>query len=252
MRVYEFLNSNGQFYESQYGFHSKHSCDNAIGEVVSRIVKNLEAGKISVAIILDLSKAFNTLNHDLLLQKMEKYGIRGITLEWFRSYLHDRRIRLKCKPMSTGQTKTSDDYPVEYGAPQGSCLGPLLFLIFCNDLRLNLEYLHTVQFADDTTLTMGHRNHRYLKYCIKTDLINVQDWFNANKLTLNLFKSNYMTFLPQANTTKTDLDLSLNDVTLPKTSSTKFLGTWIDDQLVWKEHLGQMKTKLTNRLGILK
>ena len=129
---------------------------------------------------------------------MERYGIRGITLEWFRSYLHTRRLWVKCKPTSTGQLTTSDECAVEYGAPQGSCLGPL-------------EYLHTVQFADDTTRTMGHQNHRYLKYCIETDLTNVQDWFNANKLTLNLSKSNYMTFLPHSNAKKTELDLTLNE-----------------------------------------
>ena len=246
------MNCNGQLYESQYGFCSKQSCDNAVGEVVSRIVKNLEAGKISIAVFLDLSKAFDTLNHDLLLHKMERYGIMGVTLEWFRSYLHDRRIRVKCKPTSTGQLITSDEYPVEYGVPQGSCLGPLLFLIFCNDLRLNLEYLHTVQFADDTTLTMGHQNHMYLKYCIETDLKNMQDWFNANKLTLNLSKSNYMTFLLHSNMRKTDLDLSLSDVTLPKTSSMKFLGTWIDDKLIWKEHMARLMTKLTSQRGMLK
>ena len=182
---------------------------------------------------------------------MEKYGIRGVTLDWFRSYLQARKIRMKCKPTSTGQLTTSDEYTVEYGAPQGSCLGPLLFLIFCNDLKLNLEYLHVVQFADDTTLTMGHRNHNYLKYCIETDLTNVQDWFNANSFTLNLSKSNYMTFLPRSNT-GADLNLTLNGVTLPKTPSTKFLGTWIDDKLIWKEHLTRLTTKLTNRIGMLK
>ena len=219
VRVYEFLNDNNELYESQYSFCSKHSCDNAVGEVVSRIVENLESGCTSIAIFLDLSKAFDMLEHDLLLQKMEKYGIRGIVLDWFRSYLSDRKIRVKCKPTSTGQTQTSEEYPIEYGAPQGSCLGPLLFLIFCNDLRFNLEFLHSVQFADDTTLIIGHWNHRYLKYCIESDLEKVQDWFNANKLTLNLTKSNYMTFQSNANTSRVDLSLSLNGVTLPKTTS---------------------------------
>ena len=178
--------------------------------------------------------------------------MRGITLEWFRSYLYARKLRMKCKPTSTGQLTTSEEYTVDYGTPQGSCLGPLLFLIFCNDLKLNLEYLHVVQFADDTTLTIGHRNHNYLKYCIETDLKSVQDWFNANTLTLNLSKSNYMTFFPDSKTKKITLDLSLNGVTLPKTTSTKFLGTWIDDKLIWKEHLTRLTTKLTNRLGMLK
>ena len=252
VRVYEFLNSSGQLYESQHGFHSSHSCDNAVGEVVSRIVKNLEAGKINIAIFLDLSKVFDTLNHDLLLHKMERYGIRGITLEWLRSYLHARKLRVKCKPTSTGQLTTSEEYTVKYGAPQCSCLGPLLFLIFCNDLKLNLEYLHVIQFADDTTLTMGHRNHNYLKYCIETDLTSVQDWFNVNTLTLNLSKSNYMTFFPHSKREKITLDLSLNGITLPKITSTKFLGTWIDEKLIWKEHLIRLTTKLTSRLGMLR
>ena len=88
-RVYTFLNANDQLYESQYGFRNRHSCDNAVGEVISQIVKNLESDKTSVALFLDLSKAFNTLDHDLLLHKMERYGLRGVVLDWFRSYLHN-------------------------------------------------------------------------------------------------------------------------------------------------------------------
>ena len=140
----------------------------------------------------------------------------------------------------------SEEYPIEYGTPQGSCLGPLIFLIICNDLRLNLHYLHPVQFADDTTLIMGHKHPAYLKYCIESDLKIVQDWFNTNKLTLNLTKTNYMTF--QANTGKTsDLNLALNSITLPKMQSTKFLGTW----LACNEHVKRLKTKVATRLGLL-
>ena len=191
------------------------------------------------------------LKHDLLLHKMEKYGLQGTVLDWFRSYLSNRRIRAKCKPTSAGQTQTSEEYPIEYGTLQGSCLGPLMFLIFCNDLRLNLQYLHLVQFADNTTLIVGHKNHAYLKYCIESDLEIVQDWFNINKLTLNLSKMNYMTF--HTNTGRSsDLNLSLNGIMLPKTQSTKFLGTWLDDKLVWTEHIKRLKIKLANRLGLLK
>ena len=129
-RVYEFLNENDQLYESQYGFRSQHSCDNAVGEVVSRIVKNLESGYTSVAIFLDFSKAFDMLKHELLLHKMERYGLHGTVLDWFKSYLSNRKIRVKCKPTSTGQTEVSEEYPIEYGTPQGSCLRPLIFLIF--------------------------------------------------------------------------------------------------------------------------
>ena len=221
-RVYKFLNDNDQLYENQYGFRNQHSRDNAVCDVVSHLVKNLEASKTSVALFLDLSKAFDTLDHDLLLHKMERYGLRGVVLDWFRSYLHDRKLRVKCKPTSSGQIETSAEFPIEYGTPQGSCLGPLLFLIFCNDLCLNLSYLHCVQFADDTTLLLGHKNHRYLKYCVESDLAIVQDWFNANKLTLNVNKSSFMIFSP--NHTKTcKLEITLSGVTLPCTNNTKFL-----------------------------
>ena len=128
------------------------------------------------------------LEHQLLLHKMERYGLCGTVLDWFRSYLSNRKIRVKCKPTSTGQTEVSEEYSIEYGTPQFSCLGPLIFLIFCNDLRLNLKI--------------------------------VQDWFNANKLTLNLTKTTYMTFHTKTST-KTDRNLTLNGVTLPKTQCTK-------------------------------
>ena len=108
-----------------------------------------------------------------------------------------------------------------------------------------------MQFADDTTLIIGHKNHVYLKYCIESDLKIVQDWFNANKLTLNLTKTTYMTFQTKTGRT-TDLNLMLNGVTLPKTQCTKFLGTWLDDKLVWTEHVKKLKIKLANRLGLLK
>ena len=122
-------------------------------------------------------------------------------------------------------------------------------LIFCNDLQLNLLYLQCVQFADDTTL--GHKNLWYLKYCIESDLIIVQDWFNANKLMLNISKSSYMIFRPN-NTDVCGLNITLNSVTLPQTCSTKFLGTWLDEKLVWTEHVRNLRTKLLCRLGLLR
>ena len=91
-------------------------------------------------------------------------------------------------------TETSNTYDIEFGTPQGSCLGPLIFLIFCNDLQLHLDHMTCFQFADDTTLLFGHKNKYYMRYCIESDLETLQDWFNANKLTLNLKKTVYMLF----------------------------------------------------------
>ena len=99
---------------------------------------------------------------------LEKYGIQGTCLNWFKSYLTNRKLRSKCK-LTTG-TKYSEWYDVEYSTPQGSCLGPLLFLIFCNDLYKNLSFLKSIQFADDTTLYFGHENKNFVLCCLEHDL----------------------------------------------------------------------------------
>ena len=146
--------------------------------------------------------------------------------------------------------RANQTYNIEYGTPQGSCLGPLIFLIFCNDLSLHLEYMECLQFADDTTLVYSHKNPNYLAFCIESDLRNIQDWFRANKLTLNVEKTVYMKF-PCKSGKSGDLKLELNGVTIPRVRSTKFLGTWIDDLLAWDVHVSNITAKLNMKLGLM-
>ena len=248
-RTYNFLNESGQLYTSQYGFRSGHSCQDAVSELVGEITRNKDMGLHTIGVFLDLSKAFDTLEHQVLLDKLSKYGIRGTPLDWFKSYLKGRKLRVKCMIESTQKQEYSDYCDVEYGTPQGSCLGPLLFLVFVNDLHRNLEHCHDIQFADDTTIYKGHRNMRYLKWCIETDLENVSDWFRANKLTLNVSKSVYMIFSKKE---QKDLAIKLGDIELPRVTTTKFLGMWVDENLSWKDHLSKLKTKLKRNLILLK
>ena len=155
------------------------------------MVKGDTNGKITTAIFLDLSKAFNTLNHNILLKKLEKYGILGSSLQWYKSYLCNQKMRVKCRTRQN-ETTISDTSEVTYGAPQGSCLGPLFFTIFTNDLSLHLTYTKCILFADDTTIYMSHSNLTYLKWCIEEDLRTLSDWFKPNLLTLNVDKIGFL------------------------------------------------------------
>ena len=250
-RVYEFLDRTGQLYENQYGFRAKHSCEHAIGQVLGNIIKGLENNFYGACVLLDLSKAFDTIEHEILLNKLDLYGIRGIPQAWFKSYLTDRTLRVKCSTLSNSSKTTGNEYPVHYGTPQGSCLGPLIFLIFVNDLHLHLRDAEGIQFADDTTLVFVHRNLNYLQFCIQEELTILQDWFNSNKLTLNIGKSSYLLYHNKKEK-PTTVRIELNGIEIPKVHHAKLLGTWLDDQLNWDIHVNKLLSKLKCGIGMLR
>ena len=233
-RTYTFLENMGQIFVSQYGFRTKHSCEQAVSELLSEIVKGHENKKSMAAVFLDLSKVFDTLCHKILFEKLERYGIRAQSLRWLESYLKNRTMRVKCVTSDTGTVSYSSRRTVDYGAPQGSCLGPLIFLIFTNDLYRHLLYTGCILFADDTTLYMTHHNKKYLEWCIEHDLNILADWFKANKLTLNVAKSVSMYFSYKQNISQSEtLRIKIGDLALPVATHFKFLGVWIDNKLTW-------------------
>ena len=250
-RVYEFLSSTGQLFVSQYGFRKKHACDHAVGELISAIAKGFEEGKQTAGVFLDLSKAFDTLNHSSVLLKLDRYGLRGPCLKWFESYLSNRSMLVSCKSDDSINNHTSESHQVEFGAPQGSCLGPLLFLIYCNDLQIHLLYLNCIQFADDTTLYITHANLNYISFALDHDLRILQDWFKANKLTLNVGKSVCILFSKKTDTGK-ELRIQINGEAIPQVEFTKFLGMWVDRSLSWKEHASRLTLKLTRNIHLLR
>ena len=179
-RVYQFLEKTGQIFPSEYGFRTSHSCENAVSELLSTIIKDKEQGLYTVSLFLDLFKAFDSLELEMVLRKLESYGIHGNVL------LSEKQIRTKCHISSSGQIEYSEYKPIKYGTQQRSCLGSLLFLIFTNDLHKQLHHCSSILFADDTTLYKTHRNLVYLQWCVQDDMNRIMDYLSINKLTLNL------------------------------------------------------------------
>ena len=173
-----------------------------------------------------MSKAFDTLNHQVLLYKLDKIGIRGIVKDWFKSYLSGHS--LVAKVTTSGNKITySEAYDISFGTAQDSCLGPLLFLLFCNDIHLLPLYSQLILFADDTTLFNSHKSERYLEYMLNRDLEILFDWFRANQLSINFEKTVMMQFWSKQDKIKIR---AMNNL-IPNVWNTKFLGVFIDDNL---------------------
>ena len=243
--LYKFIAKNNIFYNKQYGFRNKHSCEQAIQNLYGHILQNKEDGIQTSAVFLDLSKAFDTISHDLLLKKLEKYGIRGLSNEWINSYISNRCLQVKCCTLSCNKPELSNKYNINHGTAQGSCLGSLLFNLFCNDLYLNLEYCNIIMFADDITLYASHRNTLYLNYILQTDLKIIEDWLLSNKLSLNTLKTYAMKFSIGKGENIKKLSLQLNDTIIPLVTHTKFLGVTIDEDLNWSKHINNIISKIS-------
>ena len=237
-RLYSYLECNSILCNSQYGFCSRRSCQQAITELVGYILQSKNRNEHCAGIFLDLSKAFDTLDHSILLQKLKRYGIRGTAYNWFSSYLSGRQLIAK---ITTGCRKIvkSDNYEITYGAVQGSCLGPLLFIIFMNDLTQLPLYSNIILFADDTTVFYSHKLEKFFKYALEHDLNIMGDCVKANKLSLNLDKTIGIKFWDSSN-----FILRTNNMSIEMTDHTKFLGVYIDHKLTWHIHTSHLLDKL--------
>ena len=238
--MYKFINKHDILYQSQYGFRNKHSCEQAILELTDQILHARDDSLHTVALFLDLSKAFDTLNHDILLQKLYRYGIRGVCLDWFQDYLTNHSLISKITTPGNVITR-SESYDITYGTAQGSCLGPLLFILFCNDIYLLPTFSKIILFADDTTLVNSAKNENFLRYTLEHDMLALVDWYKANQLSLNIDKIVLIKFWP--NNDK-EFRIKIGQIDVINQSHTKFLGVIIDDQLSWREHCNTLYNKL--------
>ena len=187
--------------------------------------------------------AFDMIDHEILLRKLETYGIRGVPLQWFESYLKNR------KQFVTYNGVSSCERTLSCGVPQGSVLGPLLFLVYVNDLYQAAPFLFCVLFADDTNVLMSDGDFDNLVSKLNAELENLDIWFKVNKLSINLRKTKFMIFTNRKYLRKPKIEINSCDI--EQVSNLKFLGVVLDDKLNWKCHMAHVSNKLAKSIGIL-
>ena len=245
-RLYSFLVENNILYKKQFGFQKDHSTEHAILQLTNQILESFSLDKFTIGIFIDLSKAFDTVDHNILLKKLSFYGVKNTNLNWFRSYLSNRN-----QYISTEQGNTSMEL-ITCGVPQGSILGPLLFLIFVNDLIQAAPILDPIMFADDTNLFYSNKNLDFLFETVNKELVNISRWFQANKLSLNAKKTKYILFHKPRKKIPLNLpSLKINDFEITREQSIKFLGVLIDENLTWKNHIYLLENKIAKNIGVL-
>ena len=243
-RLNLFLEQNNCLYAFQFGFRLNHSTNNALMAIVESIKKQLDAGNYTVGVFVDLEKAFDTVDHTILLEKLDCYGIRGVAKNWFESYLNNQ------KQFVTLNGSDSPFKPVSTGVPQGSALGPLLFLVYINGLHKSVKYSKVYHFADDTNMLLSGNSQKNVAKQTNFDLKNLSQWLKADKLSLNFTKTELILFHTNSKKIDHNLKFKLNGKCLTPTSTVKYLGVLLDDHILWSKQINHVTTKLNQAIGI--
>ena len=239
--------------EKQFGFRKNHSTIHAMINLFDTCLESLDQKLAVGGIFLDISKAFDCVDHDILLKKLDRYGVRGKAFDWFKSYLTDRELYVTVDGVS------STKYFLKYGVPQGSVLGPILFLVYINDIINSSDKFDFSMFADDTSLIVKVDCNEY-DNTVKHELLKVMKWFDDNLLLLNVDKTKYLYFGPYNNSIKPlhscvpqYLYLKTLDVEHPITESTevKYLGIIFDPDLKFSKQIKSTTMKINRMVGML-
>ena len=227
------LIDNEIIHRSQAGFVPKRTTSSMLINLTDECLTNLDNGQETICVFLDIKKAFDSVSHSLLLQKLKYIGVTGTAHNLLTNYLKGRQQK------TTINNAISDIHPITYGVPQGSILGPTLFVIYINDLPSVITHSKIFMYADDTALTVSRKETKAASILIQRDLNKVNQWMCSNKLNLNAKKSQYLvTSTPYK--TKSNFSLSISAVALKRTEAYKYLGITIDEHLKFNLHINNI------------
>lgn len=244
-RLLSFFDTNNVLYRYQFGFRKHYSTELALVEISDHIYKALDRSEFFFALYLDLSKAFDTVDFDILLEKLSHYGINGTALKWIKSYLTDRTQQVEI------DGELSDPLTSVCGVPQGSILGPLLFLIYINDMSNSTDKFNFRLFADDTKIFASNSSLNEIQNLISTEIPKVTNWLYANRLSPNITKTKFVLFKARHKTENIDLHVILANATIERAQFAKHLGVIFDSDMSWKSQCKAVTLKISRAIGIL-
>ena len=243
-RLMEFLNFNGVLHEMQYGFRPGRSCEHALLKAQQVLLDSLSRRQVSLLLLIDFSKAFDMVEHSVLLKKLEHYGIRGKALQWITSYLENR---MQFVSIDGTDSKTRH---MKYGVPQGSILGPLLFIIYINDIPNVSQIANFIMYADDANIIITGDDIAEVDVLLRELCKILLKWVDSNGLCLNLKKTKYMIFTRSRNIELPNI-LKIADSNIERITEGKFLGIIVDENLTWSRHIKTIKTKMARYIGLM-
>ena len=237
-RLNNFLDLHSIIFLDQFGFRAGCSTTHSLVSITETINKTIEQKKFGCGVFIDLKKAFDTVNHNILLQKLEPYGIRDNVLLWFKSYLTDRMQNVSVNG-SDSETKR-----VTCGVPQGSVLGPILFLLYINDLPNISKHLKFFLFAEDTNIYLEDSNLNAFGKVMDKELKKIYEWLCIHRLSLNITKTNFVIF-HAINKPKFPITILINQHAIEEVKFVKYLGVLIDSHLTFKNHIDDLTKKIS-------
>ena len=247
VRLTSFLVNNNTISPSQYGFQKNKSTTMACINYYELIAEALLKKQTVISISLDLSKAFDSISHKILLQKLNYYGIRGTPLKWLESYLSQRQ---QCVALNNGKSLSNLEY-LTNGVPQGSILGPQLFLLYINDIVKTSNKLSFILYADDSTILFTYDYQTpNPELILNKELQHISDWITSNRLQLNVNKTQCILYSNQTNPQPTP-DILLNNCILTFSKTTNILGLIFDDKLKFDSHIKSIRTKIARGIGLI-